>query len=151
MKKHQLRAVILSIALLVAPTLSVAAEGGTAKEARAMLDRAVAELKANQAAALDKFNKGAAGFKDRDLYVFCVAADGKVVSHPDASMRGQDVNQFKDKPGMAFGTEMLKQAKENQVSTITYMFPRPGSTEPVQKESYITKVRNLVCGVGYYK
>ena len=29
--------------------------------------------------------------------------------------------------------------------------PRPGGTDPVAKESYVTKVGNQGCGVGYYK
>ncbi|MGH8591778.1 MAG: hypothetical protein ACREXX_21420 [Gammaproteobacteria bacterium] len=51
------------------------AEHGTAAEARAMLERAVAELGKDRAAALGKFNKGEGGFKDRDLYVFCAGSD----------------------------------------------------------------------------
>jgi hypothetical protein len=32
------------------------------------------------------------------------------------------------------------------------MFPRPGSdTTPVEKMSFVTKVGDLGCGVGYYK
>jgi hypothetical protein len=39
-----------------------------------MLDKAVAAVKSDKAKALDMFNKGKGGFKDRDLYVFCVNA-----------------------------------------------------------------------------
>ena len=46
--------------------------GGTADEAKAMLMKAVAAVKADKAKALDMFNKGEGGFRDRDLYVFCV-------------------------------------------------------------------------------
>jgi hypothetical protein len=31
------------------------------------------------------------------------------------------------------------------------MFPRPGEAQPVAKESYVTKIGNLICGVGFYK
>ena len=31
------------------------------------------------------------------------------------------------------------------------MFPRPGETEPAQKVSFVTKVGDIYCGVGYYK
>ena len=32
------------------------------------------------------------------------------------------------------------------------MFPRPGTDKtPVPKVSFVTKVGDLVCGVGYYK
>jgi hypothetical protein len=30
-------------------------------------------------------------------------------------------------------------------------FPKPGTTEPVPKESYMTRVGDQGCGVGYYK
>ena len=54
-----------------------AAQYGTAEEAKAMLGRAIAAMKQDEANALDHFNKGDDGFKDRDLYVFCAnASDG---------------------------------------------------------------------------
>ena len=39
----------------------------TSEEARAMLEKAVAAIKKDKAKALDMFNKGEGGFKDRDL------------------------------------------------------------------------------------
>jgi hypothetical protein len=51
-----------------------AADYGTKDDARAMLDRAVAAVKQDKARALEMFNEGEAGFKDRDLYVFCANA-----------------------------------------------------------------------------
>jgi cytochrome c len=37
------------------------------------------------------------------------------------------------------------------VTTISYNFPKPGGTDPVAKEAYVTAVGNQGCGVGYYK
>jgi hypothetical protein len=69
----------------VAP--GVAAEFGTAEEAKAMLERAVAAVSEDKAKALDMFNKGEGGSKDRDLYVFCAnASDGTLTAHP--TMKG---------------------------------------------------------------
>jgi hypothetical protein len=46
--------------------------GGTAQEARAMLDKAVATVNADRDMALGMFNKGEGGFKDRGpLSVLC--------------------------------------------------------------------------------
>jgi hypothetical protein len=60
--------VALQIALLsVALESTWAAEYGTADEAKAMLERAVAAVKEDKAKALDMFSKGEGGFKDRDL------------------------------------------------------------------------------------
>jgi hypothetical protein len=37
------------------------------------------------------------------------------------------------------------------VTELSYMFPRPGAPEPVQKIGYVTRVGDVACGVGYYK
>jgi hypothetical protein len=73
------------IQMLSATTLVIAAAAdfGTAEEAKAMLERAVAEVKEDKAKALDLFNTGEDGFKDRDLYVWCAnASDGILTAHP---------------------------------------------------------------------
>jgi hypothetical protein len=56
---------------------------GTAAEAKAMLGKAVAAVKADKAKALAMFINGEGGFKDRDLYPFCFSiADGKLNAAP---------------------------------------------------------------------
>lgn len=141
---------ILGLCLLVAPPV-LAHETANPEEAEAMLERAVAELKVNPAAALEKFNKGLEGFQDRDLYVFCATQDGKLVAHTTARLLGNDITKFKDKNGKEAGKEILRETKEGQVVKVKYMFPRPGETEAIAKESYVTRVGELTCGVGYYK
>jgi hypothetical protein len=49
--------------------MTLAAQYGTPEEAKALLEKAVAAMKQDKAKALDMFNKGEGGFKDRDLYV----------------------------------------------------------------------------------
>ena len=67
--------------LALSPTAFAQQTGGTADEAKAMLMKAVAAVKADKAKALDMFNKGEGGFLDRDLYVFCGnVSDGKAVA-----------------------------------------------------------------------
>ena len=46
---------------------------------------------------------------------------------------------------------MYKVAQAGKISEVSYMWPRPGGTDPVQKVSYVTKVGDQVCAVGYYK
>jgi signal transduction histidine kinase len=135
-----------------------ASSGGTAAEAKAMLGKAVAAVKADKAKALDMFNKGEGGFKDRDLYVFCAnASDGKVVAvlaNPNAkSLIGTDQRTLKDSTGKAFGEELYAAAQkpEGQFTEVTYLFPRPATDNtPVTKISLVTRVSDLGCGVGYY-
>lgn len=122
---------------------------GTAEEAKGMLEKAIAAIKADKAGALSQFVKGEGGFKDRDLYPFCGGPDGNFTAHP--SLVGKSLKGLKDKAGKALGEEIYATAKEGAISEVSYMWPRPGSTEPVQKVSFVTKVGDQVCAVGYYK
>jgi Cache domain len=58
----------------------------------------------------------------------------------------------KDAKGNAFGADIYKAAQEEgKINEVSYMFPKPGATEPSPKTSFVTKVGDLGCGVGYYK
>jgi len=128
---------------------AIAAEFGTAAEAKAMLEKAAAAVKADKANALEMFNKGEGGFKDRDLYPFCGGPDGMVTAHP--KLMGKSLKDLKDKTGKAIGEEMYKVAQAGKISEVSYMWPRPGSEALVQKVSLVTKAGDQVCAVGYYK
>jgi signal transduction histidine kinase len=141
-------AVALSV-MAVVTLVAAQAQFGTAAEAKAMLEKAVAAVKADKAKALAMFAKGEGGFKDRDLYPFCGGPDGNFTAHP--TLTGKSLKELNDKAGKALGAEMYKVAQEGKVSEVSYMWPRPGQTEPVQKVSYVTKVGDQVCAVGYYK
>ena len=149
----------LSIAMFIAVALAAATpsdaqkpEYGSATEARAMLEKTVAALKADKAKALAMINKGEGGFKDRDLYPACSGLDGKVTAHPDKTRIGMDRNTMKDETGKAYGAEIMKVAAEGRIAEVSYMCPRPGPVKtPVQKVAYVTRVGDQVCLVGYYK
>ena len=140
---------VLYVMVAAGVATAIAAEFGTAAEAKAMLEKAVAALKADKAKALDMFTKGEGGFKDRDLYPFCGGADGNFTAHP--KLVGKSLKELKDKAGKALGEEMYKVAKEGKTNEVAYMWPRPGKDDPVQKVSFVTKVSDQVCAVGYYK
>jgi signal transduction histidine kinase len=143
---------IASAALALGPAALAQSQFGTAAEAKAMLDKAVTELKADQAAALAKFAKGDGGFKDRDLYVFCYDMNtAKFTAHINPSLMGTDVKALKEKDGSPLGEKLFNSAKEGTVATVAYNFPKPGTTDPLPKESFVTRVGNQGCGVGYYK
>jgi signal transduction histidine kinase len=146
MNRRYLISIFSTVALAAS---ALAAEYGTAAEAKAMLEKAAAAVKANKADALAKFQKGEGGFKDRDLYPFCGGPDGNFSAHP--ALTGKSFKDLKDKSGTPLGEEMYKNAQEGKISEVTYMWPRPGSTEPVQKVSYYTRVGDQICAVGYYK
>ena len=143
------------VALLVglifaAAGTSQAGQYGTPDEAKALLEKAVAAVKEDKAKALDMFNKGEGGFKDRDLYVSCAnASDGVVTAHP--YLKGEQLKDIKGKKGYPVGQEMMQKATEGEIKEVTYWWPRPGSDEQVKKTSFYTKVGEQICGVGYYQ
>jgi hypothetical protein len=142
-------------ALTLATGAFAQAQFGTAQEAKAMLVKAVAAVKADKDVALAMFNNAEGGFKDRDLYPFCFnLSDGKFVG-AIKRLIGTDVRTLKDATGNVFGPELYAAAQkpEGQITEVNYMFPRPGSADekPVPKVTFVTRAGDLGCGVGYYK
>jgi hypothetical protein len=87
---------------------------GTAAEAKAMLEKAVAELKANEATALAKFNKGEGGFKDRDLYVFCFDMNArKTTAHVNQSVIGSARGISKKKMALHWAKSVCRHERRN--------------------------------------
>lgn len=154
-----IRTLLIGAASATALVLSAPAsaqQGGTAQEARAMLEKVVAAIKTDQAVALAMFLKGESGFRDRDLYPFCFRiADGKLLASPKAVPAGTDIRSLKDADRSSYGEAIYAAAQkpEGQVTEVPrYMFPKPDTTAPTfEKVSFVTKVGDLGCGVGYYK
>jgi hypothetical protein len=135
-RKRMLRgsiiAAISSVALAIS-TAAIAADFGTAAEAKAMLEKVAAAMKADAAKTIAQINKGEGGFKDRDLYPVC-SQDGKIVANPDSTRIGMMRKDIKDSTGKAFGAEMENVAEEGKFAEVSYMFPRPGTDKtPVAK------------------
>jgi signal transduction histidine kinase len=127
-----------------------APQGGSPAEARAMLEHAVQALHADKQKALTEFTQATKDFRHRDLYVFCFGPDGAIDAHPNAALIGVEASQLKDKDGKAFALEILRVAKPGSIAEVTYSWPRLLSDEPIRKTSYVTRIDDQVCGVGYY-
>jgi signal transduction histidine kinase len=91
--------------------------------------------------------------------VFCGnVGDGRVVAIGNPNVKqliGTDSRNIKDANGKPFGQEMYDayQTKpEGEITEVSYMWVKPGTDKtPVPKMSFVTKVGDLGCGVGYYK
>ena len=129
---------------------SFADEFGTRDEAASLLERAVALVKIDKNRALDLFTTGEGGLIEKDLYVFCSAPDGTLLSHP--RLIGSNVLSFKDSEGTPVGELMFANAKTRTTIEVTYKLrsPTTGSDKEYVKTALVTRVAGLVCGVGYY-
>jgi hypothetical protein len=145
-------AVILagSAACLAEPQLASPADG------KAMLDRAIAALKANEAAALKAFNdEKNKDFRDRDLYVYCFGLpDGNFTAYQSPVLIGTNIKELKIPPNDPVGQrayDAVAKAPEGEIVTFTYDFPKPGTKASALKETLETRIGKQACGVSYFK
>ena len=138
-----------ALILVLSTTASVwTADFGTAEEAKAMLEKAVAAVKEDKAKALDMFNNGEGGFKDRDR---CANASDGIVTATPYWNRGKQLRDIEGKRGAPFGETVMQNATEGTIKETTYWWPRPGTDKPLEKTALYTKVGDQICSVGYYK
>ncbi len=98
-------------------------------------------------AAFAAFNT-APEWRERDLYVFAIRADGITVAHgTDPERIGLNQTDLTDRNGVRFIQEFLAVATEGWVNYV-YTNPITGADEP--KQSYIVRVGGFVVGVGAY-
>ena len=144
-----IKIILSGIASVLFTQAAVGQQYGTASEARAMLERVVAGIKADPAATIEQINKGDPKFSDRDLYPTCAGPDGKMVANPNPARLGIVQKDSKDASGKLYGEELAR-AQEGVFSEVSYLSPRPGADKtPVPKIAFVTKVAEHICLVGY--
>src|SRR5690349_4132419 len=113
-RKSMIRTCMIAAAcaavLMNSPVAVAQGQFGTADEAKAMLVKAAAALKADKTKTLDLINKGEGGFLDRDIYPFCFdLSDGKIVavaSNNAKQFLGTDIRALKDATGKVYGPDL---------------------------------------------
>jgi hypothetical protein len=150
---------VVSAAALALSAAALAQQGhATAQQARAMLDEVVAAVKADKTKALEMFNKGEGGFRDRGLYPFCFnISDGKIVAvgNPNTKgLLGTDRETLRGATkGLGLDVYTAAQKPEGEITEVSYLSLKPGDDPNgwAPKVSFVTRVGDLGCGVGYYK
>jgi len=141
------------IAALPGAALADASQG-TAEEARAMVERAVALVKqAGPDKAFAAFDDPAnKEFHDRDLYVFVRSMDGNTVAHgANKGMIGHTSLDLKDADGKLYNKEMIELATSKGSGWVDYRWVNPVDKKIEPKSSFVQKVGDYVVGVGAYK
>src|SRR3712207_5335163 len=89
--KQRLTGIVAALSLGLSALMfstATAAQGGTGEEAKALLEKAIAEVRSDEKGALEKFNKADGEYRDRDLYVFCFDASSGVTTRFRAGRGG---------------------------------------------------------------
>lgn len=141
------------ISALSISSLAMAAEFGSAKEAEAMVGKAVQHIKAVGAdkAYADFTNKGAA-WVDRDLYVVVYDLKGKALAHgQNAKQVGKDLIDLMDADGKEFIKERVELTKSKGKFWQDYKFTDPVTKKVLPKSTYCERAGETAVCVGIYK
>ncbi len=141
-----------AILLTFAATAHAAEEFGSARDAEALVGKAVKHVKAAGAQkAYEEFTNGK-DWKDRDLYVVVYGLDGKVMAHgQNPKMVGKDLIDMKDPDGKPFVRERVDLAKSKGKFWQDYKFTDPVSKKALPKQMYCEKVDDTAVCAGIYK
>lgn len=131
----------------------MASEMATPDEAKALSQKAQAAVNAmGRDKAFAAFAAADGGFKEKDLYVFCMDMDGVMLSHAvKPELVGKNLLDF-NKYGDELFKNMVAVAKGSGEGWVDYKWPYPGTEEIREKTSYVmTNKEGFFCGVGAYK
>ena len=155
----------LLIMLVAVATLVVSGGVSYASEERAtvaecieMCKKAAAMILEDKDAALAEISKKDGKFVWKDSYVFAMDLSGKMLAHPmmPGLMKMKSLLSTPDKnpkdPKMLF-VDFVVIAGTKGEGWVEYMWPKPGTTEPSVKETYIYRVpgTTMFVGAGIYR
>lgn len=150
----------LAVLLLVCISGSALADAhkATVAECIEMAKAAATMLLEDKDAALAEISNKDGRFVWKDSYVFAMDLKGKMLAHPmmpglmkmDNLLSTPDKNP--DDPKMLF-VEFVVLAGTKGEGWVEYMWPKPGSTSPSVKETYIYRVpeTSMFVGAGIYR
>lgn len=90
---------------------------------------------------------------DGDNYFWINDMDARIVMHPiKPQLDGKDLSGFKDPGGKRIFAEFAAVAKRDGEGVVPYLWPKPGSNEPVDKISFVKGYQpwGWVIGTGIY-
>lgn len=137
--------------LLAGPVL--AADMATPDEAKALSQKAQAAVDTmGKDKAFVVFAAPDGGFRQKDMYVFCMDMNGVMLSHATKpELVGKNLLDFK-KYGDELFKDMIAKVKASGEGWVDYKWPYPGTEEIKAKTSYVmSNKEGFFCGVGAYK
>ncbi len=132
-----------------------AQERGTADQAKALVEKGLAHIKADgDDKAGEDFTAKDGKWQEKDLYIFVQKLDGTMVAHGgNKGLVGKNHFELKDASGKLFVKEMIEIAKTKGSGWADYMWTNPVSKKLEAKSTYIVRIPGYdgYIGVGIYK
>jgi cytochrome c len=125
----------------------------SAEQAKAMLWRAVHEMKEYGPKAFEHFNDLNGGFIQDDLYVFVVGiTDHRMYAHgAQPRLIRRDATDLVDLKGKPIIRQMLDIAKSHDEGELTYLWRNPVTGKDEKKRTYFKRVDNYLVAIGAYE
>ena len=148
-----LKKVIIAVVVCMFVAVSVyAQERGVPTQAKALVEQAVAYVKASgEEQAIKEFNNPKGKFVKGDLYVFAYDPKGVCLANPlFPNIVGKDLYQSADSKGKLFRKEIVDIGNARGSGWVDYMYWNPQNLKEELKVVYFQKVGNLVVCCGAY-
>ena len=134
----------------LAPSALAGEHRGTAEEAQAMVARAIALYDATGETAFAAMTVPSTVFVDRDLYIFVIGPDNRVVAHGLSIERiGIDVTTLIDDAANPYGVALVEEATADGV-WVDYRRQDPLTWAIEPKSSWVVRHDGYVFGCGIY-
>ncbi len=152
--RTMIKKIIVSIVIVLLTVTSAYGQGygvGTPLEAKKMVEKAVAYLKAHgEEAALKEFKNPNGKFQWRDLYVFAYDLQGVMMGHPNPKLVGRNLHEEPDIKGKFFTKEVVYLASNMDSGWVDYTFANQMTKQEESKITYFQKAGNLIICCGAY-
>jgi cytochrome c len=146
---------VLVVAVFFVMCAGVAVYGAPLDDAKAMVDKAEAYMKANgKDKAIAEFNNPKGQFVKGDLYIIVQDYDGVMLANGgNPKLVGQNHFGLKDSNGKAFVKDMIEVSKTKGSGTVEYNWTNPVTKKIQPKVTYIKKSEfgNFYLGCGFFK
>lgn len=142
------------LALTLATSLSAYAadDFATAKDAEAMVAKAVKAIAADKNGTFKEITAKDTKWVDRDLYPMVYDMSGKCLAHGQNEKQvGKDLMGMVDADGKEFIKERLELAKSKPKFWQDYKFKDPVSKKVLPKAAYCEKAADVIVCSGIYK
>ncbi len=143
---------LVLVCLAASSTMAVGEERGTPRQAKALLQKAVALVEAEGAEkALAQFNDRKGRFTHGDLYIFAMDLEGTyLASGANPKLVGQNFFKQHLAAGREIDRDMLKMPNDGDRDIFEYEWLNRETNKLETKFSYVQRIGEMILGVGIY-
>ncbi len=144
---------IVLAAVFLLGSVAVCSAVSTTDQAKAMVENAIAFLKANgKDKTVAELNNQKGRFVKGDVYVVLLDMKATILAHPyNAKLVGTNMLEVPDTDGKFFRKDMVEMAKTKGSGWIDFKYKNPLANKVESKTAFIKKADDMIFICGIYK